>query len=126
MKSKPYTPRTIMQILSGLHRHMREKRHDALNVMNSKIFSSLRLLVTLSESYIVKVCELARNLLQLLVVGDRCPEDQNTLRFIQCCLLLQPISPISICRHFIIVIPLCCVLSAFFKCKFVQSEFNDL
>ena len=41
----PYTPRTIMQILSGLHRHMREKRHDALNIMDSKMFPSLHRLL---------------------------------------------------------------------------------
>ena len=28
VNGEPYTPRTIMQILSGLHRHMREERHD--------------------------------------------------------------------------------------------------
>ena len=45
MNGESFTPRTMMQILSGLHRHMREMRHDALNVMDSKMFLSLHCLL---------------------------------------------------------------------------------
>ena len=37
-KGEPYTPRTILQILAGLLRYMREQKKHAFNLMDSKAF----------------------------------------------------------------------------------------
>ena len=65
VNGEPYTPHTIMQILSGLHRHMREERYNAPNIMDSKMFLALHcLLDALFRELHVKMWESA-SLLQL-------------------------------------------------------------
>ena len=42
---EPYTPRTILQILAGLLRYMREQKKHAFNIMDSKAFPELHRLL---------------------------------------------------------------------------------